>query len=384
MIKCVKCGLPETFETIEFGPDGVCNVCVQHNFKKDVIDWSSRKLMLDKVIEENRGKYEYDCIVPFSGGKDSTFTLYYLMKEYNLKPLVVQFNHGFMRPQLLKNNERTFKELGVDVHSFTPNWNLVKRVMLEALIRKGDFCWHCHTGIFAYPMHVAIKYNTPLVLWGEPSTEYTAYYDYRDNEIEVVDESRFNKIVNLGITAEDMRGMIEDDLNKYDARDFAAFTYPPTRDLKKLRYQSLCLGSFIPWDTKMQSKLIMDELGWEGDEVEGMPPKMYDYEKIECSMQGVRDYIKFLKRGYSRVTQMTVLDIRNGRMSKDEAEKLIERYEGKKPQSLNLFLEYVGISEEEFNQIVAKTVVVPHKQDFKIDEWNPKTHDYEQWYSKKS
>jgi hypothetical protein len=134
----------------------------------------------------------------------------------------------------------------------------------------------------------------------------------------------------------------------------------------------------------MQSKLIMDELGWEGDEVEGMPPKMYDYEKIECSMQGVRDYIKFLKRGYSRVTQMTVLDIRNGRMSKDEAEKLIERYEGKKPQSLNLFLEYIGISEEEFNQIVAKTVVVPHKQDFKIDEWNPKTHDYEQWYSKKS
>ena len=183
MKQCNKCGLPETYETIEFTNSGVCNICVQNTFKKEVIDWDARKQQLDKIIAENRGKYEYDCIVPFSGGKDSTFTLYYLMKEYGLKPLVVKFNHGFMRPTLLKNNERTFKKLGVDVISFTPNWNIVKRVMLEALIRKGDFCWHCHTGIFSYPMHIAIKYKTPLVLWGEPSSEYTAYYDCTFNYI---------------------------------------------------------------------------------------------------------------------------------------------------------------------------------------------------------
>ena len=64
----------------------------------------------------------------FSGGKDSTFTLYYLVKEFGIKPLVVQFNHGFMRPTLLKNNERTFRQLGVEVLSFTPNWKVVKRL----------------------------------------------------------------------------------------------------------------------------------------------------------------------------------------------------------------------------------------------------------------
>ena len=47
--------------------------------------------------------------------------------------------------------------------------------MLESLKRKGDFCWHCHTGIFAYPMHVAVTYKGPLVIWGEPSAEYTSY-----------------------------------------------------------------------------------------------------------------------------------------------------------------------------------------------------------------
>ena len=56
--------------------------------------------MLDEVIEKHRGKYEYDCIVPFSGGKDSSYTMYYLMKEYKIKPLVVRFNHGFIRKKL--------------------------------------------------------------------------------------------------------------------------------------------------------------------------------------------------------------------------------------------------------------------------------------------
>lgn len=107
MKKFTKCGLPETFETIEFDEPGLCNTCTQFKFKMENIDRDARKLTFDKIIEENRGKYEYDCILPFSGGKDSTFSLYYLMKEYGIKPLVVQFSHGFMRPTLLKNNERT-------------------------------------------------------------------------------------------------------------------------------------------------------------------------------------------------------------------------------------------------------------------------------------
>jgi N-acetyl sugar amidotransferase len=379
MKRCTRCGLPETYETIEFDEFGVCNICRQHEFKQGNVDWEARKRVLDELVAEFRGKFDYDCIVPFSGGKDSTFTLYYLVKEYGLKPLVVQFNHGFMRPNLLANNQRTFKKLDVDVISFTPNWKVVKRLMREALIRKGDFCWHCHTGIFSYPMHVAIKFNVPLVIWGEPSTEYTAYYDYRENEVEEVDETRFNRFVNLGITAEDMRGMIEKDF-KFDPRDLIPYTYPSIRDLKKLCYRSVCLGSFIPWDTRRQSQLIMDELGWQGDQVEGMPPRLYSYEKIECAMQGVRDYLKFLKRGYSRVTQMTALDIRNGRMTKDEADKLIAEWEGYKPASLELFLEYLDMTEAEFNEIVEKLVVPPYKPNFQTIDWGLRTHDFDAWH----
>ena len=382
MKRCRRCGLPETYETIEYDSYGVCNICLQHEYKRDKIDWSERKRMLDSLVQDYRGKSDYDCLIPFSGGKDSTYTLYYLIKEYKLKPLVVQFNHGFMRPNLLANNERTFKKLGVDVLSFTPNWKVVKRLMLESLIRKGDFCWHCHTGIFSYPMHVAIKYKIPLVFWGEPSSEYAAYYDYRENDIERVDETRFNRFVNLGITAEDMKGMIEKDFD-LDPRDLAPYTYPAIRDLKKIQYQSVCLGSFIPWDTKRHFEVISKELGWQGDEVEGMPPGKYSYEKIECYMQGVRDYLKYLKRGYSRVTQMTALDIRNGRMERQEADQLVAQWEGKKPPSLKLFLEYLEMSEEEFNKNVQKLVVPPFVPDFRKIPSAEKTKDFDRWYREK-
>ncbi len=378
LVKCTKCGLPQTYETIEFDAEGVCNVCRGHEHKREKIDWAAKGAQFDEIIEQYRGKYEYDCIVPFSGGKDSTFTLHHLVTKYKVKPLVVQFNHGFMRPTLLENNERTFKRLGVDVLSFTPNWHLVRRVMLEALIRKGDFCWHCHTGIFAYPMRVALKYATPLIVWGEPSSEYTAYYDVKGDE-EEVDETRFNRFVNLGITAEDMAGMISKDFD-FDPRDLAPFTYPKLAELKKLRVRSLCLGSYIPWDTKSQSELIQKELGWKGDQVEGMPPGLYDYEKIECWLQGVRDYIKFLKRGYARVSQMVALDLRNGRLTKEEGDKLVREHEGQKPAALALFLDYVGLTEPEFYDVVRKTVVPPHEPDLATIGEAPKTWDNARWY----
>jgi hypothetical protein len=97
-------------------------------------------------------------------------------------------------------------------------------------------------------------------------------------------------------------------------------------------------------------------------------------------MQGMRDYIKYLKRGYSRVSQMTALDLRNSRITKEHADKLIAEYEGKKPPSLQLFLEYLGLSEDQFNQIIAKTVVPPFKPNFENMEYAPKTSDFDRWY----
>jgi N-acetyl sugar amidotransferase len=373
MKRCTKCGLPETHETISFDAAGVCNICRQHEFKQDRIDWTANKKALDALVEEHRGKYDYDCIVPFSGGKDSTWTLYYLVKTYGIKPLVVRFDHGFLRPNLDENVKRTLRHLGCDFLSMTPNWKVVQRLMLQSFLEKGDFCWHCHTGIFSYPMWIAIEKKVPLIFWGEPSAEYTAYFSY--DQVEEVDEKRFNRYVNLGISADDMYIRLGGNV---DARDLKPYSYPPLKALRELNYRSVCLGSYIPWDVKMQSEIIQRELGWKGDHVENVPPQ-YQYEKIECYMQGVRDYIKYIKRGYSRPTHLVALDVRNGRMKAEEGRELVDNFEGRRPPSLDLFLEFIGLTEEEFLEVAMGHQVSPYVHDPKSTQPGKRTADYDRW-----
>ncbi len=371
--RCSSCLLPETHETLVLDSSGICNICRSQEVKHQ-INWERRLHDLDQLISQYRGQYKYDCIVPFSGGKDSTWTLFYLMKRYpELKPLVVRFNHGFLRSNLMQNCDRVFRKLGVDVHDFTPSWRIVKRLMLQAFLEKGDFCWHCHTGIFAYPMQVALKEQVPLIFWGEPSAEYTAYYSY--DEPEEVDEERFNRFMNLGISADDMLIRLDGML---DERDVEPFRYPELQDLRSLGYRSVCLGSYIPWDVKKQVSVIQSELGWTGDVVENVPEE-FNYEKIECWMQGVRDYIKYIKRGYTRPTHLAAIDLRNNRITKDEARAMIQQFEGKRPPSLDLFLEYVGLDEQEFYSIAMSHQVSPWQFDPDQIGLGGETPDFAQW-----
>lgn len=370
--RCTRCTLPETHEMIEFDKDGVCNVCRSHETKKE-IDWNGRKNQLMQLLEKYRGKYPYDCIVPFSGGKDSTFTLWYIVKELGLKPLVVSFDHGFYRPKNLENNEKTMRNLGVDFIKFRTDWKIVRKLMKISLRLRGDFDWHAHVGTFVYPMQVALKEKVPLIFWGEHQAEYTTYFDYK--QIDIVDESRNNTLSNLGITAEEMVKITNGEIT---LRDLQWCTYPKKDELEKLGVFSVTLGSYVPWDVKKNYEIINKELGWEGDQVEGVPPQ-YPYEKGEYQLQGPRDYLKFIKRGYARVTHLTSLDIRNGRMKRDEAKELIEKYEGKRPASLDYILKIIGITEEEWREMALSNAVSPYRHDFSKEKNGEPLWDMEKW-----
>lgn len=350
--RCSKCTSPITQETVYLDKEGVCNVCKNWVVKDNVIDWKAREKRLIELIAEAKSKNRpYDCVIPYSGGKDSTFTLWILVKKYGVKPLVVSYDHWFYRPRTLENRKRTFRRMGVDVISFTPNWNVVRKIMLESLIRKGDSCWHCHAGVYVYPMKIAVKFKIPLVIWGEGGGEYEAYGSFQ--ELEEIDEWKFNRRINLGMRAEDMAGFIG-----VDIRDVEPFIYPAKEEIDEAGVKSFPLGKFIPWNVKENVKIIKKELAWKEDEIEsGFPGPTY--EKIECMFQGVRDYVKYLKRCYARITHLTTLDIRHGRMGREEAMELIKKYEGKKPRSLEIFLEYIGLTEEEFNKIVAMHIIPP-------------------------
>ncbi len=339
---CTKCILPDTHETIQFDDEGVCNICRQAEAKHEKIDWAERRKMLDEIANRYRGKGEYDCILPFSGGKDSAFQLWYVVKELNLRPLVVRFNHWGYRPLVAKNTSRVLKELGVPMLEFTPNYNVVKQLMRESLKRTGDFCWFCHTGVFAHTMQIAIKYNIPLVIFGESSSEYRAYSS--PEELEELNSKLFGEMISLSITADDMYEYLGGSVEK---RELMPYVFPEDSELKRIGAKPIWLGNYIKWNTKANVEVIKRELGWEGQRVEGIPPE-YDYEKIECKFQGARDWCKYVKRGHGRTNHLMCIDIRNGGIDRETALKLAEEYDGKRPASLDYFLEIIGMSDGEF------------------------------------
>lgn len=374
MQKCTNCNLPETYETFKFNDKGACNVCVQNTIKNEVVDWDKRMEDFEKLIAPFKGTGDYDCIVPFSGGKDSTYVLHRIMKHHGLKPLVVSWDHGFYRPKHMRNIERTLKKLGADFLVFRPNMKVVGQVMLESLIRKGDFCWHCHSGIYAYPMQIAVKFNIPLIVWGESTAEYTGYYDFDGDNWEEQDEEAFNRHINLGINASDMLEF----LPHLTKRDLSPYEYPKLRDLKKIGYKSILYGTFIKWNAVEQTKVIQEELGWEKDEVEGIPDE-FSIEKIECRLQGIRDYLKYIKRGYGRTAQIGAREIRHGKMSSEEALKLAEEHDGRRPDSLDYFLKILNLTEEQFMEIALQHQIAPWEYDKTVTQKGKKLHDQGLW-----
>ncbi len=97
-------------------------------------------------------------------------------------------------------------------------------------------------------------------------------------------------------------------------------------------------------------------------------------------MQGTRDYIKYLKRGYSRVSQINAIDVRSGSLDPKKAELINKEFDGRKPHSLEIFLEYVGLEEEEFNEIISHMIIPPHKPSAQNINWSEKPWDFENWY----
>ena len=169
---CVRCCMPETERGTSLDELGICRAC-RSSEEKMHIDWDERELALRALLDEatERAKGNYDCMIPISGGKDSTFQLYVLTQLYGVKPLAVTFNQNWQSESGWYNLMNCLEQFDVDLLMFTPSRKLVNRVAKRSIEMIGDGCWHCHAGLSAFPLHIAIKYDVPLIIKGEPPSE---------------------------------------------------------------------------------------------------------------------------------------------------------------------------------------------------------------------
>lgn len=350
---CARCLYPENARpTIIFDEEGVCSGCRYHESRMKLeIDWREREKMFEQILEEakrmarKRGN-SHDCIVPVSGGKDSHYQVWLLKEKYGMNPLLVTFNHAFNTPAGNRNLYNLIERSGCDFVRYTAGLDSVRRISRYMLKTVGDLTWHYHAGIRTYPFQVAVERNIPLIVWGEHGfAELTGIVSLED----FVEFTRWTR------KEHDMRGYEPQDLigkGGITEHDVAPYIYPSDEDIARVEVRGIYLSNFFNWDAKRQAEIMMKE--W------GFAPVTYKRErtfnlhsKIEDHANDVHDYLKYLKFGYGRATDDASMEIRHGRMTREEGMEMVRRYDSQEPSTLETYCDFMGISKEQFYEWVA-------------------------------
>ena len=344
---CIRCCTPETQEGVQFDDIGVCTAC-RSSEEKMHIDWQLREEQLRNILNEAKQKAGdgYDCVLPISGGKDSFFQAHVLVKVYGLKPLAVTFSHNWFSETGFYNLQRCLEVFDLDHIQFTPARRTVNKLARKSLGEIGDSCWHCHSGVGAFPLQIATNFNIPLLVWGESIAENDGRATYQC-PVHKFDRDYFTK-VSARKTPEEMTG------NGISLKELNGFKLPSYEEIEKTGVWGIHLGDYVFWDDERQMEWIRDTYGWRETEMEGA---YKGYKSAECIMAGMHDFTCYLKRGFGRSTWQASVDVRNGLLTREEGFELISRYDREQPEALDYYLKLTEMSEEEFFAIMEEMKV---------------------------
>ncbi len=345
IIFCKKCLFPNTKPDLYFDDNGICDACHSAETKwgkGNIVDWDERALEFESILSSLPKDRLYDCVVPVSGGKDSTYQTYRMVKEHNLKALAVTFDQ-FDQTQVGQHNLEVLKEIGVDHVHFTLNPKIVKLLVLRGFEEVGDLYWVNHVGMFSVPTRVATWMKIPLIIYGEnPQFEYGGPPEKRKPQ-------PMNKRWRQEFAG--LRGLREEDLVDEDisTRDLDILRFPEdneTKDIKGIFY-----GDYYCWDPVKHTQDIKS-FGWKPLISPPMGSSSVD-ENCDMAFIDIREHIKYLKYGYGRATDQLNIEIRSGNISRDEALIKVREIDGKvSEKNIKKFCEYVGINRNYFDSLV--------------------------------
>lgn len=342
---CKKCILPETRPNLAIGDDGICNACHSHSTRLD-IDWEKRKHAFHDVLENAKSKSQgYDCVIPVSGGKDSTWQVVKCL-EYGLNPLAVTWKTP-ARTEIGAKNLANLINLGVDHVDYQINPKVEKKFLYQALVRFGATAIPMHMAMFNIPLKIAVNFDIPLVVWGENSAfEYGSQGDEHTGF--KLDDSWLRKFgVTHGTTAIDWvsEALTEKDLTPYRG--------PTSKELDDKGILAVFLGYYFPWDPETSLK-IAREHGFQG-RAQGPKTGYYDYADIDDDFISIHHYLKWYKFGFTRLFDNLSLEIRNGRLSREEAVRIVQERGDETPyEDIDKFCHFIGITNDHFFDVIEK------------------------------
>jgi len=353
MNRCLKCILPANLPGVTLDQNGNCNYC---NFFEDNyvnnLNNSTEKMqeIFEKILDRLRGRNKYDCMVPISGGKDSSYVLYILVKKYHMKVLAFNHDHGFQSPQALKNIEKAVNRLGVDFIQYKPRLDMMYKLFRTFLLRAGEFCTACNMlgeasmNRFAKQNKIRIIFtgNSQRMSSGIEGISPAVYYDRK---------YYFN--------------VLKGYMNRKQVENFVS----PPYFIKGLRRiigvgpEPVNVLEYLRPNLKDIYNTLETELGWEnpGNQIE----------HGDCLLDPVKNFLMYKKWGCSEITGIYSALIRNGQICREEAlERAAAEEQKQPPRILHDFLRSISMTQMEFGEALKRDFKeIPNLQNSTFFRW---------------
>lgn len=348
---CKKCLTPDTRPRILF-EDGVCNACkYAEKVKNNTIDFDKRKLELDKLIHKIK-KYNftnntpYDCIIPWSGGKDSSAVALQLKEDYKINPLLVKFN-ALIPTDVGLHNCNELLSYGFDSIEIKPNIKISKLLSLRFLSERGNPKLHWDAAINSVIYKTALMTSIPFIFYAEHGeTHYGGRVLNKDSER----MRNYEEVIENQI-GDNPENWLEDDV--VDNNDLYPYTMPELEELTKSKIESYYYGYYIKWNVSENFRYISSKINFK-TAARGRTYGTYtNFDSLDDYMDDMYYYMNYIKFGYGRCIRDLSRHIQKGEISRKDALEIAKKYDGEFPEdSIPHILDYLNISKESLIEII--------------------------------
>ena len=340
---CIHCVLPNSRPNLVLNEENICNACLNHLTKKK-INWKSRYRELKKILETARiksGNFNYDCLIPVSGGKDSTWQVVKCL-EFGLKPLTVTWKTPG-RTNIGSENLSNLINLGVDHIDWKINPKTEAKFMLKTFKKAGSSAIPMHFSIFNIPLRIAVKFKIPCVIYGENSAFEYGNKDSKD----LVCELNNKWIKRYGVTQG--TSVLEWSDRNLTKKELLSYSCPSDNEMKEAGVRAIFLGHYLEWDPTT-TKNISSKHGFKF--LKKPKTGFYSYADIDDNFISIHHWLKWYKFGFTRLFDNLSIEIRNKRLKRNDAIEIIKKNKNEPPNDdIKKFCKFVNISKKEFFRI---------------------------------
>jgi len=359
---CSICLQPDTRPNSYFTSEGICPACNYHNQLKNV-DWEERFDQLKNLIKQyprKKGNF-HDCIIGVSGGKDSTRQALWARDKLKLNPLLVCFSYP---PQQVTqrgvDNLSNLISLGFDTLIMSSEPETWRKILREGFLKFTNWAKASEQAIIGSAPKIAIKYDIPLILWGEnPGLQLgdmktmgrNGYDGNNLRYMNTVSGGNLDWLFNKGFSHENL----------------ISFQYPPVSQFEEKDIQIVYLGWFWKDWSIINNGLYSITNGLQvREDIAKNTGDLTGVFSLDEDWVTLNQMIKYYKYGFGRASDHVNEAIRAKVISRDEGIKLVEEFDGCCGENyIKDFCDYIEISVEKFWDNIYKSL---NRDLFKINE----------------